>query len=91
MSNGYPYRSKPLSRTQRQLQDERTLHAVNACKMVSVLTLRNQGWGETRIRRFNEQFNDILRKISNEDLSLSGICDTIYDETGLTQQDLCTK
>lgn len=79
---------KPLSRSQRQLQDQQTIHAVNAVKMVTILALRNQGWGESRLRRFSEQFNTIVSDVSHERLTLTDIADTIYDETGLSMKDL---
>lgn len=83
--------SKVLSRRQRQLQDAQTMHAVNAVKMVSLLVLRNQGWGESRLRRFSEGFNDVVADISHEHLSLTDIADTIYDETGIRLDDLRVK
>ena len=83
--------TKPLSRTQRQLQDQQTVHAVNAVKMISILALRNQGWGESRLRRFSQQFNDIVEDVSNGHLSLTDISDTIYDETRLSQVELRVK
>jgi hypothetical protein len=75
--------TKPLSRTKRQLQDEETRHAVNAVKMVSILALRNIGWGEQRLRKFSNDFNAIVEDVSQGHLTLTDICDTIYDETGL--------
>lgn len=83
--------AKILSRRQRQLQDEQTLHAVNAVKFVSMLVLRNQGWGESRIRRFSNQFNDIIEDISNEYLSLTDVADALYDETGLGMKELSVR
>jgi hypothetical protein len=79
---------KPLSRTKRQLQDEETRHAVNAVKNIAMLVLRNQGWGESRLRRFSNQFNDIVEDVSHEHLTLTDIADTLFDETGLSMQDL---
>lgn len=82
---------KPLSRSQRQLRDEQTKHAVNATKFVSMLVLRNQGWGESRIRRFSNQFNEIIEDISHDRLSLTDVSDALYDETGLDMQTLSVK
>jgi hypothetical protein len=79
---------KPLSRTTRQLQDEQTKHAVNAVKMVSLLALRDQGWGESRLRKFSNKFNDIVEDVSHGYLTLTDIADTIYDETGLSMKEL---
>jgi hypothetical protein len=83
--------AKPLSRSQRQLQDQQTIHAINAVKYVALLTLRNQGWGDVRLRRFSEQFNDIIADVSNEYLTLTDIADTIHDETGLTMKELAVR
>jgi hypothetical protein len=76
-------RLKPLSRSQRQLRDQETIHAVNAVKFVAMLVLRNQGWGDVRIRRFSNQFNEIIEDISHDRLSLTDVADALYDETGL--------
>lgn len=83
--------AKSLSRRQRQLQDEQTLHAVNAVKFVSMLVLRNQGWGDVRIRRFSNQFNELIEDISHERLSLTDVADALYDETGLDMKVLAVK
>lgn len=83
--------TKVLSRRQRQLQDEQTLHAVNAVKFVSMLVLRNQGWGDVRIRRFSNQFNDIIQDISHGHLTLTDVADALYDETGLDMKTLSVR
>lgn len=83
--------TKPLSRRQRQLQDDQTLHAVNAVKFVAMLVLRNQGWGDVRIRRFSNQFNDIIEDISHERLSLTDVADVLFDETGLDMRTLSVR
>ena len=80
--------AKPLSRSQRQLQDQQTVHAVNAVKMISILALRNSGYGEKRLRKFSDDFNVILEDVSNEHLSLSDIGWAIKDETGLSPEGL---
>lgn len=80
--------AKPLSRSQRQLQDQQTVHAVNAVKMISILALRNAGYGEKRLQRFSEAFNTIVEDVSNEHLSLSDIGYIIEKETGLSITDL---
>jgi hypothetical protein len=56
--------------------------------MVSLLALRNQGWGESRLRRFSQAFNDIVEDVSNGHLTLTDIADTVYDETGLSMKEL---
>ena len=80
--------TKPLSRTQRQLRDESVKHSVNAVKNISMLVLRNQGWGESRLRRFSSQFNEIVEDVSQDHLTLTDIADTLFDETGLSMKDL---
>lgn len=69
-------------------ENEETLFTLRAVKMVSILALRNQGWGHIRLKRFSEEFNDIVVDISQGRLSLTDIPDTIYDETDLTMRDL---
>lgn len=72
-------------------ESERTMHAIQAVQMVSFLTLRNQGWGEKRLLKFSDEFNEILADVSSGHLSLTDIADTIYDETGLRLVDLQLK
>lgn len=73
---------------QKKKEMDDTLHAVQAVKMVSMLALRNQGYGQIRLRRFSEEFNNIIYDVSHGRLSLSDIPDTIYDETGLSIKDM---
>lgn len=80
--------AKPLSRSQRQLQDQQTLHAVNAVKMISILALRNAGYGEKRLKKFSEDFNTIVADVSHEHLSLSDIAECIQNETGISLKEL---
>jgi hypothetical protein len=80
--------NKPLSLRQRRLQDEQTLHAVNAVKMVSILALRNEGWGEKRLKKFSDSFNVIVEDVSQGLLSLSDIPEAIQKETGLGLEEL---
>jgi hypothetical protein len=56
--------------------------------MISLLALRNQGWGEARLKRFSEQFNEIVADVSHEHLSLSDITETLERETGISLKDL---
>lgn len=79
---------KPLSRTQRQLQDQATLHAVNAVKMASILVLRNNGYGAQRLKKFSDEFNTVIENVNQGWHTLTDICDVIYDETGLDMQTL---
>lgn len=72
-------------------ENQRTLHSIEAVKMVTLLVLRNQGWGHKRLKKFNEEWNTIIVDVSNGWLSLSDIADTIYDEVGLGLPDLRIK
>lgn len=69
-------------------ETKRTLHAINAVKMVSLLVLRNEGWGKTRLQKFSNRFNTLLEDVSNGHLSLEDILETIKEETGITVDDL---
>lgn len=66
----------------------RTLQAMNAIKMASILVLRNKGWGAEELKDFSGEFNTVLGDVSNGWLSLSDIAETIEKETGLTLEDL---
>jgi hypothetical protein len=79
---------KILSLRQRRLQDEQTMHAVNAVKMVSLLALRNEGWGEKRLKKFSDSFNEIVGDVSQGLLSLSDIPEALEKETGLSFKEL---
>lgn len=80
-----------IRRQKKKEENARTIHAIEAVKMISLLTLRNQGWGEKRLVKFNDDFNNILEDVSNGHLSLSDIADTIHKETGLRLVDLSLK
>ena len=73
------------------LNTEEIIRTVNAVKVISVLVLRNQGWADIRIRRFSQQFDDILDKVTNGRMTLSEIADIVHDETGLSLAELQVK
>lgn len=79
--------SKPLSKKQRQLQDEMTMHAANMVKFAALLVLRNQGWGAKRLTLFSDKFNEILMDINADRLTFSDLLTAIGDETGLNPKD----
>ena len=79
------------SKNKKAVDAKNTLHAVEAVKMVTLLTLRNQGWGRKKLLRFNEEWNEILVNVSNGWLTLEDIADTIFDETGVSLPDLRVK
>lgn len=67
-----------------QLEYTQIMNTINAVKMASLLILRNQGWGETRILRFSDKFNEVLLDVSGGKLSLRDISEVLEEETGLT-------
>lgn len=73
---------------EKEIEDNRTMHAIMAVKMASLLVLRNEGWGDVRLARFSEKFNTLVEDVSNGWLTLQDIADTIYDEVGLSTKDL---
>lgn len=69
---------------QKQVEEmEKVIKSINAVKMVSLLVLRDEGWGETRLRRFGTKFNTLMADISENRLSLSDIPKVLEEETGL--------
>jgi len=70
------------------LKYQQIINSLNAVKMASLLVLRNEGWGEKRLRRFSENFNDVLQDVSSGWLSLSDIWTILEEETGLTLEEL---
>ena len=88
------HKKKPIdlrSRNKKAEDAKKTLHAVEAVKMVTLLSLRNQGWGRKRLLAYNEQWNEILVNVSNGWLTLEDIADTIFDETGISLSELRLK
>ena len=79
--------SKPLSRKQRQLQDDMAIYATNVVKFVSLLILRNQGWGAARLTRFSKKFDEMVLDINEERLTFSDLAITIQEETGINTKD----
>ena len=78
-------------KSRKDLNTEEIIRTVNAVKVISVLVLRNQGWADIRIRRFSQQFDDILDKVTNGRMTLSEIADIVHDETGLSLGELQIK
>ncbi len=85
-----PKPKKRLTAKQRQEQQEvyKMLKTVEAVKMVSLYVLRNQGWGETRLKRFNAKFNEYMLDVSHGYFSLSDIADIMKEECGLSLEEL---
>lgn len=69
----------------------KVMNSINTVKMVSLLVLRNQGWGRTRISRFSENFNDLLMDVAQGHLSFVDIVETLEEETGLKHDELSIK
>ncbi len=79
--------AKPLSKKQRQLQDDIAIHAANTVKMAALLVLRNQGWGVTRLTRFSEKFDELLVDVNEGRLTFSDISITLEEEIGVSSKD----
>lgn len=75
--------TKPLSRKQRQLQDDASIYVANTVKLTSLLILRNQGWGITRLTRFSEKFDELLVDVNEERLTFSDIAIALEEELSL--------
>ena len=74
--------------TKRRRKDEITLNSLAATKMISMLALRNRGFGHSRLKEFSDDFNEILIDVSDGRLSLTDILDVLKDETDLNMEDL---
>ena len=71
-----------------QRKDQTTLNSLAATKMISMLALRNRGFGHSRLKEFSDDFNVILKDVSDGLLSLSDILEVLNDETDLDIDDL---
>lgn len=69
-------------------KDEITINSLAATKMISMLALRNKGFGHSRLKEFSDDFNVILQDISDGRLSLNDILEVLKDETSLDLEDL---
>lgn len=72
----------------RAKKDHKTMQSLTAVKMISLLVLRNRGYGAKRLTDFNNEFNKILSDLSDGYLSLTDIFVTLQEETGLNDEDL---
>lgn len=72
----------------RAKKDQKTMNSLIAVKMISLLVLRNRGFGTKRLVDFSNEFNEILGDVSDGRLSLSDIFVTLEEETGLNYEDL---
>jgi len=69
-------------------RDETTLNSLAATKMISMLALRNKGFGHSRLKEFSDDFNVILQDVSDGRLGLTDILEVLKDETDLDLDDL---
>ena len=69
-------------------RDETTLNSLAATKMISMLALRNKGFGHSRLKEFSDDFNVILQDVSDGRLDLTDILEVLKDETDLDLDDL---
>lgn len=90
MSKKVKKKRPPMSPVKKQKKEElkKTVHHVRAVKMASLLALRNRGWGNKRLKAFNDDFNTIIADVSKGHLSLVDIIAVLEEETGLTMEEL---
>ena len=86
-------RKQPGSKRPKVSQDQKDMayQAVHAVKFAALLVLRNQGWGATRLVRFNERLDALLNDISKNLLSFPDIIKTLEEETGINHKDFVMK
>jgi hypothetical protein len=75
--------AKPLSRSQRQLQDDLSIYIANVIKFASFMVLRDMGWGKKRLNRFSARLDEILKDVNAGRLNFSDMLTTIEEETGM--------
>lgn len=73
---------------QKEREIQRTLHALDAVKMLSLYVLRNQGWSTKRLGAFNDKWNEYLEDVCNGLFTLEDIANVIESETGLSVNEL---
>lgn len=56
--------------------------AVITTLYLSLLSLRDEGWGKKRLERFSDAFMKKLDAISTDHVSIKDMIDTIKEETG---------
>lgn len=80
----------PMSPARKQTKEDlvKTVNMVRAVKMASLLALRNRGWGNKRLKEFNDEFNTIIADVSKGYLSLVDIVAVLEKETGLKMDEL---
>lgn len=79
-----PNRKVTLSVKQLQdLKKNATKEAVKVTQLFPVWVLRNQGWGEKRLKRFLEDYSDLIDSYNRGYLNLEDIATTLDEETGV--------
>ena len=56
--------------------------AIIATLYLSLLSLRDEGWGKKRLERFSDEFMKKLEAIGTDHISIQDMIDTIKEETG---------
>lgn len=57
-------------------------------KAISLFALRKEGWGNKRLLRFNDNWDNTLMDISRGNMTVEDILTTLNQETGITGGDL---
>lgn len=83
---------KPTKKVMKQQESIATLmNAMEAVRMLSLYSLRNQGYGRKRLLAFNDKFNEYAIDVSNGLFSMSDILGVMEAECGLSMDDLKLK
>lgn len=79
-------------RNSKKKQDlDNIMTAIQAVQMVSLMVLRDRGYGAKRLKDFNDEFNNLVDSVSRRYITLSDIIKCLEDETGLKRSDLVLK
>lgn len=68
----------PKKETQSTMVEE----AIITTLYLSLLSLRDEGWGKKRLERFSDAFMKKLEAIGTDHISIKDMIDTIKEETG---------
>lgn len=66
----------------KKTQSTRAEEAIITTLYLSLLSLRDEGWGKKRLERFSDAFMRKLEAISTDHVSIKDMVDVIKEETG---------
>lgn len=75
---------KPSAKTKKQQEDLRKMKLyIEASKLIAMYVLRNEGWGESRLRKFNDKFNSYMNDIDDKWITIADIEGVLKEEVGI--------